>query len=77
MNQTELNKMNITQTVEGYEVKDLTWIELDKVIRGLVKCPIINSPLHNGFVCVTWRKNGSLMKKHGGNTRPDLYLKLI
>lgn len=66
----------ITNTVEGYEVKDLVWKPTDNIIRGLVKDPVTNSKLHNGFVVATWRKNGCLTPKYGGATRPDLYLKI-
>jgi len=68
---------NVTQTVEGYPVKNLTWLPNDNVIRGQVKCPVVGKPnLHDGYIIVTWRKNGTLMGKWGGNTRPDLYLDL-
>lgn len=67
----------ITHTVEGYEVKDLVWRPLDNIIRGFVKDPVTGrESLHNGFVCVTWKRNGSLNQRYGGNTRPDLYLKI-
>ena len=69
---------NITETVEGYEVKELVWLERDGVIRGRVKDPVTGrDDLHNGFVVATWRKNGSLMPRYGGNARTDLYLKII
>ncbi len=67
----------ITQTVEGYEVKDLVWRPIDNIIRGFVKDPVTGrETLHNGFVCVTWKKNGSLNQRYGGKERPDLYLKI-
>jgi hypothetical protein len=70
--------IQITETVDGYAVKDLTWLPLDNVIRGLVKCPVVGKEtLHGGYVVATWRKNGSLMPRYGGNTRTDLYLKII
>lgn len=65
---------NVTQTVEGYPVKNLTWLPNDNVIRGQVKDPNVNSKIHDGYIIATWRKNGTLMAKWGGNTRPDLYL---
>jgi hypothetical protein len=66
----------ITHTVEGYEVKELVWLERDNVIRGRVKCPVLGREnLHNGFVVVTWRKNGTLVPKWGTN-RDDLALKV-
>ncbi len=67
----------ITQTVEGYEVKDLVWKKTDNIIRGLVKCPVVGrESFNNGFIAVTWRKNGSLTQSYGGSERPDLYLKI-
>jgi hypothetical protein len=67
----------ITQTVEGYAVKDLVWRPLDNIIRGFVKDPVTGrETLHNGFVCVTWKRNGSLNQRYGGKERPDLYLKI-
>lgn len=68
----------ITHTVEGYEVKELVWLKRDNVIRGRVKCPIFGREnLHGGWVAITWRRNGSLMPRHGGKTRTDLYIKII
>lgn len=67
----------ITETINGHEVKNLTWLERDKVIRGQVKCPVTGrDSLHNGFVVVTWWRSGSLTLKYGGNTRKDLYLNI-
>jgi hypothetical protein len=67
----------ITHTVEGYEVKDLIWKPTDNIIRGLVKDPVTGrESLHNGFVVSTWKKNGSVTQKYGGNSRLDLYLLL-
>lgn len=69
MKQDTLNK--ITQTVEGYEVKNVAWIGRDCIIRGQVKCPIMGrETLHNGFVVITWRKNGKILPKWGD--RKDL-----
>ena len=68
---------HITETIEGYEVKDLIWLPMDNVIRGLVKCPLWGlDNLHNGFIVCTWRRNGSVMPRYGGNSRKDLYLKI-
>jgi len=69
MKQDTLNK--ITQTVEGYEVKNVAWIARDFIIRGQVKCPVIGrETLHDGFVVITWRKNGKILPKWGD--RKDL-----
>ena len=67
---------NITHTIKGYEVKELVWLERDSVIRGRVKDPIMGrESLHNGFIVVTWRKNGTLVPKWGTN-RDDLTIKI-
>lgn len=68
------NLNNITQTVEGYPVKDLRWLPVDNIIVGLVKCPIWgNDNLHGGYVSCKWRKNGACIKD---KERKDLYLKM-
>jgi len=64
----------ITHTVGGYEVKELTWLQRDNVIRGRVKDPVMGrETLHNGFVVLTWRATGKLVPKWGTN-RDDLNL---
>ncbi len=66
----------ITHTLGGYEVKELTWLVRDNVIRGRVKCPILGREnFHEGFVVVTWRKNGTLVPKWGTD-REDLAIKV-
>lgn len=74
----ELSELEaITQTTEGYEVKELVWKPTDNIIRGLVKCPVTGrEKFNNGFVVATWRKNGSLTPRYGGASRTDLYLKI-
>lgn len=67
----------IKETIAGYPVKDLRWNPVDSIYIGLVKCPIWGRlSLHDGYIAVTWRKNGTLTNKYGGSTRKDLYLKL-
>ena len=62
----------ITQTVEGYPVKNLKFNQLDNIIVGQVKCPVIGRPeLHDGYVTLTWRRNGTCIKV---KDRPDLKL---
>ena len=62
----------ITQTVEGYPIKNIKWNERDNLIVGQVKCPIIGNPkLHDGYVTLTWRKNGTCIRE---KNRPDLKL---
>lgn len=65
---------NITQTVEGYPVKNLKWNPIDNIIVGQVKCPVIGRDnLHDGYIVLQWRKNGSCIKE---KDRPDLRLKM-
>ena len=71
------NLKKITHTVEGYEVKELVWKPVDNIVRGLVKCPVVGrESFNNGFVAMTWKKNGSITQKYGGTSRTDLYLKI-
>jgi len=64
---------DVTQTIEGYTIKDLTWLDRDNLYRGLVQDPIRGrATLHNGFIVCTWRKNGKLTAKYGGADRNDL-----
>ena len=66
---------NITETVEGYEVKNLKWNALDNIIVGMVKCPMFGrAELHDGFVVCQWRKNGYATNRFKG--REDLKLKI-
>ncbi len=68
---------NITETIEGYEVKNLRWLPIDNIIVGLVKDPILANPkLNNGFIAVTWKRNGKPTNKYGGANRSDLTLKI-
>ena len=65
MNLNELKQ--ITQTVEGYPVKDLRWLPLDNIIVGLVKCPYMGKPTFNeGYVSGMWKRNGSPTNKIKG-----------
>lgn len=62
----------ITQTIEGYPVKNLKFNQLDNIIVGQVLCPVIGRDnLHDGYVTLTWRKNGTCIKE---KNRPDLKL---
>lgn len=65
MNLNELKQ--ITQTVEGYPVRDLRWLPLDNIIVGLVKCPYMGKPtLNEGYVSGMWKRNGSPTNKIKG-----------
>ena len=65
MNINELNQ--ITQTIEGYPVKNLRWLPLDNIIVGLVKCPYLGKDtLNEGYVSGMWRRNGTPTNKIKG-----------
>lgn len=64
----------IRETVEGYEVKNLTFKPLDNIIVGLVRCPYANPKLYDGYVCFQWRPNGS--PTYRNRDRTDLALKI-
>lgn len=71
------NASMITETVEGYPVKNILWKPNENIFTGQVKCPILGKPeLRDGYITVTWRSNGSLTPKFGGSNRKDLYLNL-
>lgn len=64
----------ITQTTEGYLVKNLKFNLLDNIIVGLVKCPIVGrEEIHEGYIACQWRKNGTATNRFKG--RNDLKLK--
>jgi len=63
----------ITQTVEGYPVRNLKWNKLDNIIVGQVKCPILGDEKRlDGFIVCQWRSNGTATNKFKG--REDLKL---
>jgi|AntAceMinimDraft_18_1070375.scaffolds.fasta_scaffold104670_4 hypothetical protein len=65
----------ITETVEGYEVKELRYKKMDNILVGLVKCPICGRENFNdGFVSGQWRTNGSPINSI--DRRADLKLKI-
>lgn len=67
--------VNITQTIKGYEVKNLKFNLRDDIIIGQVKDPITGrEELHNGFVTVQWRRNGTATNRWKG--RDDLKITL-
>ncbi len=53
----------ITETIEGYPIKDLKWKPIDSIITGLVKCPIMGrEDRHEGYISFQWRSNGKPFK---------------
>lgn len=70
-------EFQIVETIGNYDVKDLTWLKNDGVYRGLVKDPICGrESLHNGYIVLTWRRNGKVMSKWNFKDRTDLNLKI-
>ena len=68
--------LTITNTTEGYEVKNLIWKPIDSIITGLVKCPIMGRiDRHEGFVSFQWRTNGKPFKMQD-RSRIDLTLNI-
>ena len=73
MKREDLDK--ITETIEGYPVKDLRFKPIDNIIVGLVQCPIYGKPtLHEGYISGQWHKDGTPTNKIKG--RNDLKLKI-
>ena len=67
---TETNK-----TIQGYEVINLKFNQIDNIYVGLVKDPLFgDTNLRNGFICVQWSRQGKPLKANKG--RIDLILKL-
>lgn len=65
----------ITQTTEGYPVKNLKWNTLDNIFVGQVKCPVTGRDTFNdGYVVCQWRKNGLATNRYKG--REDLKLSI-
>ena len=65
----------ITHTVEGYEVKNLSFKRNDGLITGQVKDPMNMFPhLHEGFVSVVWNRNGYPQRMNKG--RKDLMIEI-
>lgn len=66
----------IKETIDGYEVKNLTYKKLDNIITGQVKDPINLFPdLHEGFIGAAWSVSGHPLKYLKG--RKDLTLKIV
>lgn len=65
----------ITETVEGYPVKNLTYKKVDNIIVGQVKDPYTLFPdLHGGWETCVWNKSGFPQKFNKG--RKELILKM-
>lgn len=64
---------DITETAEGYPVRNLRWNPLENIILGQVRDPLFLNNLNDGYSNSKWRKNGSCLKE---KNRPDLKLKI-
>lgn len=72
---TEKQLKDITTTIEGYPVRNLKWNQIDNIIVGQVKDPIIGKPSFlDGYITVQWRKNGKPTNTYKG--REDLQIKI-
>jgi hypothetical protein len=66
---------SITHTVGGYEVKDLSYKKVDRLITGRVKDPFNPFPnLYEGFVSVVFNTSGYPQRMNKG--RNDLRIEL-
>jgi len=66
---------DITETTEGYPVRNLKWNPVDNIIVGQVKDPIIGrANYQDGYITVQWRKNGKPTNHYKG--REDLIIKI-
>jgi hypothetical protein len=67
----------ITETIEGYPVKELAWLKRDNVIRGRVKDPVTGrDSLHDGYVTILWNNKGKVINRYGGSKRSDLSIEI-
>jgi len=65
----------ITQTVTGYQVRNLKWNKLDNIIVGQVKDPVLGDDRRlEGYIVCQWRANGSATNLFKG--REDLKLQI-
>jgi hypothetical protein len=63
----------ITHTVGGYEVKDLKYKKVDRIITGRVKDPSNLFPhLYEGFVSIVYNLNGYPQRDNKG--RKDMII---
>jgi hypothetical protein len=73
---SEQDLAEITETIEGYHVKDLRWLSRDNIIVGLVKCPYLGVPnLFEGYTSGMWKRNGIPTNKIRGHEHLTLKMK--
>ncbi len=61
---------NITETIEGHEVKGLHYKPLDNIIVGFVYCQYVEK-----MIVAQWNKQGKPLKLNKGRT--ELILKIV
>ena len=66
---------NITETIDGYEVRDLRYKPLDNIIVGLVKDKDYGKESNGYFISCQWTKQGKPLKLNKG--RKELILKIV
>lgn len=67
------NLDRITETLEGYLVKDLRYNKRDNILIGMVLDPVCGRPsLREGYVTVCWNLRGRVIDRYGGTNRRDL-----
>jgi hypothetical protein len=77
MGEYDIEKLlKITETVDGYQVKDLKHKPVDNILVGFVRDVVGGQPNRDYWVCVCWRLNGTLLPRYGGASRKELYLKV-
>jgi len=65
----------ITHTIGGYEVKNLSYKKVDRIITGQVKDPSNLFPdLYDGFVSIVYNLNGYPQRMNKG--RNDMRIEL-
>ena len=75
MNKERLNK--VTETINGYSVKNLRYLKLDNIIIGHVKCPIFGKEtLHEGFCSIQWTAKGFPIRKYKGLSEYKINLEI-
>jgi hypothetical protein len=66
---------HITETIEGYEVKNLRYKAVDNILVGLVKDKDYGKESNNYFVSCVWTRQGKPIKLNKGRT--ELILKIV
>ena len=62
----------ITETVDGYKVRNLRWLPTDNIITGLVECPMLKK-----VVSGQWRSSGTATNTIKGRKELNLKINLV